>query len=148
MKKLFFNIILIYIFINEISSEKLLKIPFKLYQTSKFFYNNPDIIVNRYMNQLIIELSIGIPFQKFNMSLDLNDNYYSCFLENNFEYFNFSHLYNKTNSSTYNCEETKKSFPIEQFNQAEVFSDKINFLGNGKMIEKNFKFLLIDTHLD
>ena len=145
MKKLFFNIILIYIFINEISSEKLLKIPFKLYQTSKFFYNNPDIIVNRYMNQLIIELSIGIPFQKFNMSLDLNDNYYSCFLENNFEYFNFSHLYNKTNSSTYNCEETKKSFPIEQFNQAEVFSDKINFLGNGKMIEKNFKFLLIDT---
>ena len=145
MKKLFFNIILIYIFINEISSEKLLKIPFKLYQTSKFFNDNPDIIVNRYMNQLIIKLSIGIPFQKFNMSLDLNDNYYSCFLENNFEYFNFSHLYNKTNSSTYNCEKTKKSFPIEQFNQAEVFSDKINFLGNGKMIEKNFKFLLIDT---
>ena len=73
------------------------------------------------MTQLIIELSIGTPPQKFNLSLDINDNFYSCFLENNLTNVNFSYLFNKSKSSSYNLEEKKKSFPIEQFNQAEAF---------------------------
>ena len=145
MKKLVLNILLIYIFINAIISEKILEIPFKLYHSSHFIKTNPDILIDKYMNQLIIELSIGTLPQKFNLSIDINDNFYSCFLENNLTNVNFSYLFNKSKSSSYNLEEKKKSFPIEQFNQAEAFSDIIKLYCNDKIIEKNFKFLLIDT---
>ena len=145
MKNLLLNIYLINIFINAIISEKLLKIPFKLYHTSYFFKDKPDIISNKYMSLLVIELSIGTPAQKFNISLDLNDNFYSCFLANNLPNINFSSLYNKSISSTYKCEKEKVYFTIEVFNKAEIFSDNINFLFDGKNIEKSLKFLLIDN---
>ena len=143
MKKIFINIYIINVFINIISSEELLKIPFKLYHTSHFYRENPDIISNKYMSQLIIDISIGKPPQKFNLSLDLNDNFYSCFLGNNLENINYSILYNKSLSNTYKCEKEIELFPIEIFNNAEVFSDNIIFLSEDKIIEKNLKFLLI-----
>ena len=143
MKKIFINIYIINAFINILSSEVLLKIPFKLYHTSHFYQENPDIISNKYMSQLIIEISIGKPPQKFNLSLDLNDNFYSCFLGSNLENINFSILYNKSLSTTYKCEKEMELFPIEIFNIAEVFSDNIVFLSEDKKIEKNLKFLLI-----
>ena len=95
------------------------------------------------MSQLIIEISIGKPLQKFNLSLDLNDNFYSCFLGSNLENINFYILYNKSLSSTYKCEKEMELFPIEIFNNAEIFSDNTIFLSEDKIIEKNLKFLLI-----
>jgi len=145
MKKLLLNIYLINIIINIIISDKLLKIPFKLYDTSHFFVEKPDIILNKYMSLLVIEVSIGTPYQKFNISLDINDNFYSCFLASNLPNINFSSLYNKSISSTYKLEKTNIFIPIEIFGKAEVFSDNVNFLNNGKNIEKNLKFLLIDN---
>ena len=143
MKKILLNIFIIYIFINIISSEKLLKIPFILFSTSIFYHDNPDIITNKYMSQLVIELSIGTPPQKFNVTLDMNDNFYSFFLENNLSNIKFPSLYNKS-SLTYKCEQKKTAFPIEIFNQAEVFSDVVNFLNEGKSLEKKIRLLLID----
>ena len=46
------------------------------------------------MSQPVIELSIGTPPQKFNISLDIKDNFYSCFLKNNLPNIN-SELKNK-----------------------------------------------------
>ena len=145
MKKIFLNIyIIINVFIKIFSSEKLLKIPFKLFHTSHFYQENPDILSNKYMSQLIIELSIGKPSQKLNVSLDLNDNFYSYFLGNNLPNINFSILYNKSLSNTYKCEKEKEIFTIELFNKAEIFSDNVNFSSDDKNIEKNLKFLLIN----
>ena len=145
MKKIFLFIFLIFILISIINTEKILKIPFKLYSTIHYFKDNPDIISKKYMSQLVIELSIGTPFQKFNVSLDLNDNFYSCFLGSNLNNINFSSLYNKSTSSTYKCEKEKTYYPSEIFNKAEVFSDNINFLSNHEVIEKKFRFLLIEN---
>ena len=145
MRKILLIIYIINIYINIISPEKLLKIPFKLFLTSCFYKDNPEIISNKFMSQPVIELSIGTPPQKFNISLDIKDNFYSCFLKNNLPNINFSSLYNKSSSLTYKCEQNKTLFPIEIFNEAEIFSDNINFGTENKNIEKNMRFLLIDN---
>ena len=145
MKKILLFIFIIFVLINIIYTEKILKIPFKLYHTIHYFKENPDIISTTYMSQLVTEISIGTPFLKFNVSLDLNDNFYSCFLGSNLKNINFSSLYNKSNSSTYKCEKEKSSYPTEIFNSAEVFSDNINFMSNHTNIEKKFRFLLIEN---
>ena len=131
------------------SSEKLLKIPFKLFHTSHFYQENPDILSNKYMSQLIIELSIGKPSQKLNVSLDLNDNFYSYFLGNNLPNINFSILYNKSLSNTYKCEKEKEIFTIELFNKAEIFSDNVNFSSDdkNKLEENSFLYQLEKNNL-
>ena len=145
MKEILLIIYLITIYNNIISSEKLLKIPFKVYSTLQYYQKNQDFISNKYMIQLVTEISIGTPPQKYNLSLDLNDNFYSCFLADNIPDINFSYVYNKSISSTYKCEKKKDIFSIEIFNEAEVFSDNISFIVNNKKIDNNLRFLLIDN---
>ena len=67
MKKLLLNIYIINILINAITLQKILKIPFIAHHTSYLFKNKPDIILNKYMTELVIELSIGTPPQKLNI---------------------------------------------------------------------------------
>ena len=146
MKKLLLNIYIINILINAITLQKILKIPFIAHHTSYLFKNKPDIILNKYMTELVIELSIGTPPQKLNISLDLNNNFYSFFLSKNLSHINFTSIYNKSISSTYNCEKKREYFFIEIFfNSAEVFTDNIILNNEDSNIENKFKMLLIDN---
>ena len=139
------NFIIIANIISNIFS--IIKIPFKYYSTSQLFPNQSDPVTDIYMSRLLIEISIGNPPQKINCSLNLNS-FYSLFLSHEMPNIELSSFYNKTLSSTYNIIQEKKYYWNEDFDQAEIFSDKIQIFSsydNKNIInDKRFTFLLID----
>jgi hypothetical protein len=133
----------IFLYINISSSEKILKIPFKLYPAYEYLKNQTHFLTKMHMTQLAVELSIGTPPQKFNCSIHLNI-FYSLFLEHNISGIVFSSYYNKS-SQTYNIIENKSYYFGEDFDQAEIFSDNLQISdGNKKIIDHKFTLLLID----
>ena len=140
-------ILLLFAFIipNNISSQKILKIPFKFYSTSQLFPNQSDPVTNIYMSQILIEISIGNPPQKLNCSLNLIS-FYSLFLSHKIPDIEFPSYYNKNISSTYNQTKEMTYYWEEDFNYAETFTDKIQLfsLDNKKILDDSFTFLLID----
>ena len=137
---------LLLIFINEIYSKKIFKIPFKYTSISNYFPNQSHPVTNRFMSQLFIELLIGSPPQKLNCSLILNS-FYSLFLSHELPNINLSSYYNKTLSYTYNLETQEQYYWDEDFDKAELFTDNIKLFSydNKNMIlNETFTFLLID----
>ena len=144
-KRLLLILLLILLIINITLSQKILKIPFKKLVTSQYFPNQENPIANKYMSQLVVEMSVGTPPQKLNCSLILNS-FYSLFLSHEIPDITFPSYYNKTSSQTYNCTQKEKYYWQEDFGDAETFIDTIQiFDKNNKMIlNNNFSFLLID----
>ena len=136
---------IIYININTIFSEKILKIPFKYESTSKYFVNQSHPVTNKFMSQLLIDISIGTPPQKLKCSLNLN-NYHSFFINKEISPVLLPSYYNKSLSNTYNCTKRSEYYWNEDFTLAETFSDNIKiFSKDDKLILNNkFNFLLID----
>lgn len=140
-----FSILLIIILIYSILTKKILKIPFKYYSTSQFFPNQSHPVTNKFMSQIIIEISIGTPPQKLNCSINLNT-FYSLFLSHKIPEIDLFSYYNKSSSQTYNCTREQYYYWGEDFDRAEIFNDKIELfsLDNKNLLKENFTFLLID----
>jgi len=141
---LFFAIIIV-----NISSQKIIKIPFKFYSTSQLFPNQSDPVTDIYMSQILTEISIGNPPQKLNCSLNLIS-YYSLFLSHKIPDIELPSYYNKNLSSTYNQTRDMLYFWGEDFDKAEIFTDKIQLfsLDNITILNDTFTFLLIDELIE
>ena len=139
MEKIFFFSLLLLIIFKKLSSRNITKIPFKFYPTNIFFPNQIHPLANRYMSQIAIELSIGTPPQKLNLTLILNQ-FHSLFLNNEFPDIEYTSIFNKSSSSTYNCTTRKKYYIYEDFGEAEIFKDHVNISENENL---DFNFLLI-----
>lgn len=137
--------LIFFLSINVIYSEPILKIPFKVESTSSFFPNQSDPVTNKYMSQMVSELSLGEPSQKLNCSLNLMS-YHSLFLTHKIQNFELTSFYNKSQSSTYICKKELSEYSNEDFNKAETFSEKIQIFSseNRKIFNDNLNFLLID----
>ena len=81
------------------------------------------------MSQIVIELSMGTPPQKLNCSLNLIT-FHSFFLSHRIPNINITSFYNKSLSSTYKCSKELEEYKNEDFDQAEIFSDNIQFLSD------------------
>ena len=145
MHKQFFIFLQAIILLNIILSQKILKIPFKFYSSSQLFPNQFHPVTNKFMSQLLIEISIGTPPQKLNCSLNLNT-FYSFFLSHEIPDITLPSYFNKSNSNTYNCTEKQSYYWKEDFDMAETFNDNIQIfsLDNKNIINNIFTFLLID----
>ena len=145
MHKQFFIFLQATILLNIILSQKILKIPFKFYSSSQLFPNQFHPVTNKFMSQLLIEISIGTPPQKLNCSLNLNT-FYSFFLSHEIPDITLPSYFNKSNSNTYNCTEKQSYYWKEDFDMAETFNDNIQIfsLDNKNIINNIFTFLLID----
>ena len=143
MEKIFFSFLLFISFNNDLFIESIIKIPFKFYPTNIFFPNQTHPLTQRYMSQIVIELKIGTPPQKLNLSLHLNT-FYSLYLNNHFEGIEVPYIYNKSLSTTFNCTDHKKYYYKEDFGDAEIFNDKI-YLNDDDNNGNIFNFLLIYT---
>ena len=139
MEKIFFFSLLLLIIFKKLSSRNITKIPFKFYPTNIFFPNQIHPLANRYMSQIAIELSIGTPPQKLNLTLILNQ-FHSLFLNNELPDIEYTSIFNKSLSSTYNCTTRKKYYMYEDFGEAEIFKDHVNISENENL---DFNFLLI-----
>ena len=142
MEKFIFHFLLSLIFFNQIINSNILKIPFKYYPTNIFFPNQTHPLASKYMSQIVIELQIGTPPEKFNLSLNLNS-FHSLFLGQKLPGIELNKYYNKSLSSTFNCTKDKKYYYKEDFDEAEVFNDIIYFPEKEKNFNFNFNFLLI-----
>lgn len=149
MSKSLLSLLLIIKVINLVISEKLFKIPFKLYSSLQFFPNqtkeyNP--IKTKSMSQIVIELSIGNPPQKFNCSLNLMT-FHSFFLSHKIPDIEITSFYKKSLSSTYNCSKELTNYTNEDFDKAEIFSDNIQLFSENskKSLDGRFNFFLIDN---
>ena len=68
MENLFYMFLLsLIIIINQILCNNIVRIPFKFYPTNIFFPNQTHPLTLKYMSQIVIELPIGTPPQKFNL---------------------------------------------------------------------------------
>ena len=136
---------IIYININIIFSEKILKIPFRYDSTSKYYINQSDPLINKFMSQLLIEISIGTPPQKLNCSLNLN-NFHSFFIKEEISKYLLDSYYNKSQSHTYNCTKSSVIYWDEDFTEADIFSDNISLFSkdNKNILNNRFTFLLIN----
>ena len=140
MEKFIFHFLLSLITFNQIINTNILRIPFKFYPTNIFFQNQTHPLASKYMSQIVIELQIGTPPEKFNLSLTLNS-FHSLFLSQKLPGIELNKYYNKSFSSTFNCTRDKKYYYKEDFDEAEVFNDIIYFQEKEKNF--NFNFLLI-----
>ena len=145
MSKIPMASLIILLTINIIYSEKIFKIPFKTDSTVSLFPDQANPIANKFMSQLVIELSIGNPEQKFNCALNLNS-YHSLFLSHKIGDIDLTSFYNKDISSSYSCNENMTDYPNEDFSKAESFSDivKIYSPENKPIFNEELNFLLID----
>ena len=145
MSKIPMASLIILLTINTIYSEKIFKIPFKIGSTVSLFSNQSNPIANKFMTQVVIELSIGNPEQKFNCALNLNS-YHSLFLSHKIGNIELLSFYNKSLSSSYSCNENLTDYPNEDFSKAESFSDivKIYSPENKPIFDGKLNFLLID----
>lgn len=145
MSKISMASLIIFLSINVIYSEKIFKIPFKIDSTASLFPNQSNPIANKFMSQIVIELSIGNPEQKFNCALNLNS-YHSLFLSHKIQNIELSSFYNKSLSSSYSCNENMTDYPNEDFSKAESFSDIIKIYSpeNKPIFNEKMNFLLID----
>ena len=143
MEKKFFFFLLSLISLNIINNRNITRIPFKQYLTNIFFENQTHPLASKYMSQIVIELYIGTPPQKFNVSLNLNS-FYSFFLNDEIQGIKLDSYYNKSSSETYNCTRAKKYYYKEDFDQAEIFTDTIYLSQPDEKNEFNFSFLLIE----
>ena len=141
MEKNIFIILILLITFNQTKNKNITKIPFKYYPTNIFFLNQTHPLTSKYMSQIVIELEIGTPSKKYNLSLNLNS-FHSLFLSHKIPGIELTDFYNKSLSSTYNCTDRQKYYYKEDFNQAEIFSDLISFPENKNSFK--FNFLLID----
>ena len=143
MEKKFFFFLLSLISLNIINNRNITRIPFKQYLTNIFFENQTHPLASKYMSQIVIELYIGTPPQKFNVSLNLNS-FYSFFLNDEIQGIKLDSYYNKSSSETYNCTRAKKYYHKEDFYQAEIFTDTLYLSQPDEKNEFNFSFLLIE----
>ena len=145
MSKIPMASLIILLTINTIYSEKIFKIPFKIGSTVSLFSNQSNPIANKFMSQVVIELSIGNPEQKFNCALNLNS-HHSLFLSHKIGNIDLLSFYNKSLSSSYSCNENLTDYPNEDFSKAESFSDivKIYSPENKPIFDEKLNFLLID----
>ena len=136
-------LIILNIVIKMISSKKIFKIPFKFYSISPFYSNESHPVRDKFLSEIIIEISIGNPPQKFNASLNLNS-YHSYFLSEDIPGIHFDKYYNSNLSSTYFCIENNTLYWDEEFQMAEIFSDNLKFIYNDSVLFDNkFYFLLV-----
>ena len=137
-------LLILFIFINTISSEKIVDIPFKLYSTAQFFPNPNDPVIKRCMTQLVVEVLIGTPAQKMNSTLNLMT-YHSFFLAHKIGNVSIPKFYNKS-SSSYECLKNYSEYENEDFSYAEIFNDDIQIFSSDKenIIDDGFNFFLVD----
>lgn len=149
MSKISLALLIICFQINIISSDSKFKIPFKLFSTYQLFPNHTEPIhpiAKKCMSQIVVELSMGTPAQKLNCSLNLIT-FHSFFLSHRIADINITSFYNKSLSSTYKCSKEIEEYKNEDFDQAEIFSDKIQLFSDDgeKILEDKFNFFLIDN---
>ena len=126
-----------------ISSKKIFKVPFKFYSISPFYTNQSHPLTEKFLSEIVIEILIGNPPQKFNASLNLNS-YHSYFLSEDIPGIHFEKYYNSNLSSTYFCVENNSLYWDEEFQMAEIFSDNLKFFDNDSVLFDNkFYFLLV-----
>ena len=99
MEKNIFIILFLLITFNQTKNKNITKIPFKYYPTNIFFLNQTHPLTSKYMSQIVIEIEIGTPSKKYNLSLNLNS-FHSLFLSHKIPGIELTDFYNKSLSST------------------------------------------------
>ena len=135
-------LVYILIFIKNIISEKIFKIPFYI----KYIYyehDEPDFIGELFNSEIVTKIKIGSNFQEFEASIKFSS-YHSYLLSNEIKLENVSEGFNKNNSITYK-EIKNLSFIYDDFLFGSISTDIL--ILNSKKIE-NFYFILTNNLKD